>query len=378
MPFADLTLMQGLLAVGGVVLVGVVLQGWWAARKANPRQADQNLDSRIEPTGLGPAPAAATGPAATSGDAAALAAVQAVVAALPDRGEPMPAEAALPELRPAAPRKTARLDPLIDAIATLALEAPVTGDLALVHLPPSRRAGTKPFLIEGENATTLDWEVPMAGQRYRAFQAGVQMANRSGALNEIEYSEFVQKLQAFADGVGAMAELPDMLDVVARARELDAFAGGHDAQLSLDLRANAAAWSVGFIQQCAQRQGFVPGVLPGRLVMPGAEEGAPPVLVLAFDPQAALADDPAAAALRTVQLSLDVPQTPEEAEPFPAWHQAARLLAADMDATMTDDGGRPITLQAFAGIGEDLKQLYQALASRDLAAGSPAARRLFS
>jgi hypothetical protein len=73
-----------------------------------------------------------------------------------------------------------------------------------------------------------------------------------------------------------------------------------------------------------------------------------------------------------------VPQTAEAAEPFPAWHQAARLLAADMDATMTDDQGRPITLHAFAAIGEDLATLYAALASRDLAAGSPAARRLFS
>ena len=43
-----------------------------------------------------------------------------------------------------------------------------------------------------------------------------------------------------------------------------------------------------------------------------------------------------------------------------------------------DDAGRPITLQAFVAIGDDLKQLYQALESRDLAAGSPAARRLFS
>jgi len=361
--------------VGGVVLVGVLAQGWWAARRANPRQAEQDRGHRVEP-GMGPAPGAAAAP--VNVDAAAIAAVQAVVADLPDRSDPLATAAALPELRPAAARKTARLDPLIDAIATLALESPVTGDLALVHLPPSRRAGTKPFLIEGLNAATGDWELPAAGQRYGEFQAGVQLANRSGALNEIEYSEFVQKLQAFADGVGAMAELPDMLDVVARARELDAFAGGHDAQLSLNLRANAAAWSVGYIQQCAQRQGFVPGVLPGRLVLPGADEGAPPVLVLGFDPQAALADDPAAAAVRAVQLSLDVPQTPEAAEPFPAWHQAARLLAADMDATMTDDAGRPITLQAFVSIGDDLKQLYQALDARDLAAGSPAARRLFS
>ena len=352
----DFTLMEGLAAVGGLVLVGLAAQGLWKTRKASPRQAEAPDAARVEPSmhgALAPASAADAEAAAE-------------------------ASAPLGELRPAAPRKTARLDPLIDAIATLALEAPVTGELALVHLPPSRRAGNKPFLIEGLNADSGEWELPAAGQRYGEFQAGVQMANRSGALNEIEYSEFVQKLQTFADGVGAMAELPDMLDVVARARELDAFAGDHDAQLAITLRANGAAWSVGYIQQSAGRHGFLPGVLPGRLVMPAAEDGAPPVLVLAFDSQVALADDPGVAAVREVQLSLDVPQTPEASEPFPAWHEAARLLAADMDATMIDDSGRPITLAAFATIGEDLKLLYRALESRDLAAGSAAARRLFS
>ena len=352
----NIGLTEGLAAVGALVLLGVLAHGVWSARKASPRRAQANDGSRLEPSLGGHLPAGSS----DSADAA------------------VEALAPLAELRPAAPRKTARLDPLIDAIATLALETPVTGELALVHLPPSRRAGNKPFLIEGLNADSGEWELPVAGQRYGEFQAGVQMANRSGALNEIEYSEFVQKLQAFADGVGAMAELPDMLDVVARARELDAFAGEHDAQLAITLRANGAAWSIGYLQQCAGRHGFLPGVLPGRLVMPGAEDGSPPMLVLGFDSQVALADDPGVAAVREVQLSLDVPQTPELAEPFPAWHEAARLLAADMDATMIDDGGRPITLAAFAAIGADLKQLYRALESRDLAAGSPAARRLFS
>ena len=364
------TLAEGLAVVGGVVLLGVLANGIYQARKASPRQADEvGSGKRLEPQ-MGaslPAGAGQGGGHSAQSDPA-----------LGGQADP-PTDTSLPlDLRPAAPRKTARLDPLIDAIATLALDAPVTGELALAHLPPSRRAGTKPFLIEGLNRDSADWELPAAGQRYAEFQAGVQMANRSGALNEIEYSEFVQKLQGFAEGVGAMAELPDMLDVVARARELDGFAGDHDAQLSLTLRANGAAWSVGYLQQIAGRHGFSPGALPGRLVMPGAEDASPPVLVLRFDQQVALADDPAAASVREVQLSLDVPQTPEAAEPFPAWHQAARLLAADMDAAMIDDSGRPITLHAFAGIGKDLATLYTALASRDLAAGSPAARRLFS
>jgi hypothetical protein len=49
-----------------------------------------------------------------------------------------------------------------------------------------------------------------------------------------------------------------------------------------------------------------------------------------------------------------------------------------MDATMIDDQGRLITLHAFAAIGADLEMLYRALESRDLAAGSTAARRLFN
>ena len=380
----SITLTQGLIAVGGLVLVGVVAQGVWAARKASPRQADV-LPGRTEPSLHGGAHEQGNTPGST-GAAGGQDSVLAGPAAPGQATEPgdlahlgtLDGSTPLGDLRPITPRKTARLDPLIDAIATLRLDAPVTGDLALAHLPPSRRAGTKPFLIEGLNANSNDWELPAAGQRYSEFQAGVQLANRSGALDQIEYSEFVQKLQAFADGVGAMPDLPDMQDAVARGRELDAFASDHDAQLSLTLRANGAAWSLGYLQQCAGRHGFVPGALPGRLVMPGVGDGSPAVLVLAFDQQAALADNPGATSVREAHLSLDVPQTAESAEPFPAWHEAARLLAAEMDAEMIDGAGRPITLHAFATIGTDLAQLYGALAQRDLAAGSAAARRLFS
>ena len=49
---------------------------------------------------------------------------------------------------------------------------------------------------------------------------------------------------------------------------------------------------------------------------PAADEGAPPVLLLEFDAQAALAEDPQAAALREVILSLDVPQVQRSEQPF--------------------------------------------------------------
>ena len=196
----------GLAILGGLVLAAIVAHSAWSARRNTPRQplqpeAPQNtddLDARQEP-GMD--------------------------------FEPMPL--AVLEKKPG-------LDALIDVIAPIALDGNVSGDAALAALPPTRRAGSKPFAVEGLNALTQQWEMPAPGQRYSAFQAGVQLANRVGALNEIEYSEFVMKAQAFADAVGGAPEFPEMLDEVARARELDQFASGHDAQLGFTLRARSA------------------------------------------------------------------------------------------------------------------------------------------
>ncbi len=278
---------------------------------------------------------------------------------------------------PAMERKPG-LDALIDVLAPIAVEAAVSGDAALAAMPPTRRAGSKPFAIEGFNEATRQWETPHAGQRYSGFQAGVQLANRTGALNEIEFSEFVMKAQAFADAINGAPDFPDMLDEVARAREMDQFASGHDAQLGFTLRATNAAWSPGYVQQNAARLGFVPGAIPGRMVLPAASPGAPPMLGLSFDTQAALADDPAQSALRELTLSLDVPQVHRSEQPFVRMRDAAVALAAAMEGIITDDNGEVIRAEGMDVIGSDLEQLYDTLDARDLAAGSPLARRLFS
>jgi len=357
------TLTIALASLGGVVLAGVIAHGAWQARKAGPKRAEvaperTELREPVMDGGVTPGRSAESG---ESGEARTLAALH----------EPAPE-------RRASRRVSPKLDALIDSIATVRVDAPVSGAHVIAHLPTTRRAGGKPFMIEGLNSESGEWEVPTLGQRYGEFQAGVQLANRTGALNEIEYSEFVQKVQAFADAIGAMADFPDMLEAVAGARELDHFAVAHDAQLAVHLRAREAAWSVGYIQQHASRHGFVPGVVPGRLVLPAAEDGAPPVLTLTFDSQAALADDPNLAAVRDVTLSFDVPQTDPNAAPFAAWQASAQALAQGMDASVVDDHDRQLGSESFAAIGHELGQLYAALEGRDLAAGTSAARRLFS
>ncbi len=358
------SLTVGLAILGGGTLAAVVAWNAWTTRRRTPRQARQDEA----------APAEASEPV-----------LDEAVAPAPQDG--LPAEAALHDplddaplgLVPA-PERRPGLDALIDVIAPIELDDGdlVSGEAAMAALPPTRRVGSKPFAVEGLHETRGEWEPPRAGQRYTAFQAGVQLANRNGALNEIEFSEFVVKTQAFADAVGGSPDFPEMRDEVARARELDQFASAHDAQLSLTLRARSTAWSPGYLHQHASRLGFVPGVIPGRMVLPVVAPSTQPVLSLSFDTQAALAEDPAQAALHTLTLSVDVPQVPRAEQPFARMREVTTALAGAMDGVITDDLGQPIRPEALDAIAADLEALYDTLDARDLSAGSPQARRLFS
>lgn len=357
------SLQIGLAVAGGVVLAAVVAYNAWKTQKSAPKLPEPDAPHK---------PHAAM-------DGASDQAQMANPDSLPGDGERHEPQFFLPgkEATALLDKKPA-LDALIDVIAPIALDAVVSGDLALASMPPTRRVGSKPFAVEGQNATTLAWEWPQPGQRYLAFQAGVQLANRTGALNEIEFSEFVIKTQSFADALGGEPDFPDMLGEVARARELDDFASQHDAQISFTLRTLSAAWSPGYVQQHAQRLGFVPASIAGRMVLPASQAGSPGVLSLAFDPRAALAEDPLQSALHEVTLSLDAPQVNRAEQPFVRMRESALALAARMEGAILDDAGRVISADGLDAIGASLEQLYDVLDARDFSAGSPLARRLFS
>jgi hypothetical protein len=381
-----LSLTQALVGLAVLLLLGLAASGWWrvrqlqARRPAAPalRQADPLRSGRIEPALDAAGASAEASSGADASSAAGTAASDPPALRLP-------------------PRRLPRLDALIDAIATLPIESPVTADAVWPHLPTSRRAGSKPLLVEGLDAESGHWEpleMLTPGSRVAELQAGVQLANRSGALNEIEYSEFLQKVQALADALGTVAEAPDMIEVVARARELESLTTPLDAQLTVTLVSSGVPWSLGYLHQTASRAGLVPGALPGRWVRPAREEGAPPIVALLVDTQSALAeaDSPPGggtpqAAVRSCQLVLDVPQSPasgigvagsDSDEPFPVWHHLALVLAQALPASIVDDSGEPISPAAFAAIGDEVSALYARLEALDLAAGSAAARRLFS
>ena len=106
----SLTVYLGLL--GAAVVLLVLVHGWWQSRSASVRQVKRLPIEPVDST-LGGGVEAVAGP---------------LGAAVPN-----------PHQVPPVRKGHARLDPLIDAIATITIDAPVSGDHVLLHVPASRR-----------------------------------------------------------------------------------------------------------------------------------------------------------------------------------------------------------------------------------------------
>ena len=283
--------------------------------------------------------------------------------------------------RPPAPARCARreraplqLDALIDAIAPIdARGAGHRRRRRSPHLPPTRRVGSKPFVdrrperrdrrVGGAGAGPALRRVPgrrAAGQPHRRAQRDRVLRVRAEACRPSPRRS------------ARRADFPDMLDVVARARELDAFAERSTMRSSRCTCTRAARPGASATSSSMRaRHGFVPGVVPGRLVLPSARGGraAGAGADLRLAGRARRRARPRRGARRDARASTCRRPT-RSVEPFEAWQAAAQALAVGMDA---DDRRRRRPAAQRARLrrrsAPSSASSTTALEARDLAAG---------
>ncbi len=265
------------------------------------------------------------------------------------------------------------IDDAIHAVVTLEPEGQISGERALSLLHAFRHAGRQPVMLVGVRG---DLQEPLrAGQRYDAVLVAVQLANRSGPLNEIEWSEFVAALAHVAEQFPATCEIPDMRETTARARALDALCVPLDAQIGINLASVQSGWTGQQVADHAREQGLI--LRPDGRFHALDERGATLVVLQNGDGGAFRADTLDAQHTSRLTLLLDVPRAPENSEPFERMLVLAHKLAALLDATLVDDQSRVLTLNALASIGRQIEPVYEKLAEAGMPAGSPRALALF-
>ena len=383
-----------LFGAGGVFIVGVFSYNKWQeykAKKSVERAFSTDHDDVLMRDGDAPAaeaqepvlrqeprfdaaPAAKAEPSFGAPPAAAV--PDAPVHAEPSFGDAgaeqtpaaAPAAPVQQEVSAASEQATSLVDPLIDCLLPLSLEAPVRGDKILPVLQTLRLVGNKPVHFIGLHVNG-DWEPITHGGVYTKMQGGVQLASRSTALNELEYSELVTRLRGVADDIGAEPEVPDMMEVMAEARNLHRFVAGHDAQLGVNLHTNGAPWAISTLLFALEKQGF--DVRPdGRFVMPDGDGS----YLFSLSTNVTLAGE----TTPRLTLLLDVPCVAPARDGFGAMVACAKALVGRLDATIVDDYNQALSDAALAEIAGQVQEFYQEMDAADIPAGSTRALRLFS
>lgn len=357
-----------LIAIGGTIVVGVISYNKWQeykTRKSVQRAfssdhddvlmqpsavADDASELRHEPSFSIPDAAAGSEQASDAAGAA----------------DGMPVAVAADTVTPPPPQDLP-VDPLIDCNIPLMLEGTLQGAQILPALQTLTHIGSKPIHYIGLRADQ-QWEAVRSAGTYSALQAGVQLANRSSALNELEYSELVMRLRAVADQLGAEPDVPDMAEVVHVARELHHFIVEHDAQLGINVHSKGAPWVVDNLHIMLKKQGFE--LLPnGRLSMPDGDGGN--LFLLSTNANAG------AATTARLTLLLEVPCVAPLRDGFGAMTSCARMLASKLDGAVVDDGNQLLSEEALAEIAAQVAEFYDDMETAEIPAGSNRAQRLF-
>lgn len=263
------------------------------------------------------------------------------------------------------------LDPTTEAVIDVSFAHPIEArDLAqeLQHLS---RVGSKPVRWLAETTDGEHHAFLQDGQQYIALQLAVLLANRSGALSDIEWSQLWTFAQTLANLHDGQVEGPEQERVVSRAQALDLLCADLDAQVGLSIRL-AGPMPAQQVIAYVKEAGFLPY---GRQLAWLSDSGVPRFLA-SFDGHGA--DQVQSASIERVDLLLDLPNSPADEQAFSRMAAVARDLAGKLEAVVLDDSGRLLPEGADDKVDEQISEMYQKLEAAGFVAGTPRTIRVFA
>jgi len=261
------------------------------------------------------------------------------------------------------------VDARCEAVIDISFPHPVDADALLAALQALIRAADKPVRLFAQNEDAQRVRLPQ-GEPCSSLQLAVLLANRSGALNRIAWSAIWTQAQALAAQFDGAIEGPEQDQVVAEAAALDALCASLDATVNLCVKL-AAPLPLAEVQRAAHEVGFTSH--EAHWVWVGAH-GAPRFTLL---PEGA-ASQPTPQHVQRLDLILDVPNSPPDAQAFSYMARIGRNLAQHLHAMLLDDQGKPLAADADAVIDQQLQDITRRLIEAGFAPGSARCARVFA
>jgi FtsZ-interacting cell division protein ZipA len=262
-------------------------------------------------------------------------------------------------------------DPVCEVVIEIAFPQPVSGAELLPYVQELGRAGRKPVRIFAETDQRRHRARLHPEELYASLQLAVLLANRSGALTAIEWSQAWNRAQDLAERFDATIEGPEQQSVLDQAAHLDEACAALDTQVGLTLLLDSPL-SATEVMALARDLGFI---TDGRRLAWLADSGVPRFTLVRPD---GAAFDTGADTIACLYLLLDVPCSPADPHAFSHMVGVGRNLALSLGAQLVDDQGKPLAEGAETSVDERLRVLFSQLEQVGLTAGSARAQRVFA
>lgn len=236
----------------------------------------------------------------------------------------------------------------------------------------------KPVHWVGFNERNREWErlQPDSHLSIRRLRIGLQLVNRLGPVSPSDVAIFGNAIQALADELMAVADMPPSR-VLDQAAELDQFCAAVDLEIGVNLVSRAGSFSGTKIRALAEAAGMVLGIdgLFTRYDDLGrAQFSLQNYETTAFSPEA----------LRTMTTHgltflLDVPRVDHGERVFMQMTDLAKRFAETLQGVLVDDNRQPLSDAQLEHIRREfIGKPQSTMTDYGIPAGSARAQRLFS
>ena len=308
---------------------------------------------------------------------------QAAAGAVNGRVEPQLREPAIAERgssvdKPGVDKTAAVLDPEIMFIAEISRIEPFPPEVIKTLLKYLLEFGRRVICL-GCREKSATWEKldEAVEAKYIRIKVGLQLADRSGFVNESQLALFCDMLQGFAENNQAAAQFPERKAAISTAVELDKFCAGVDISIGLNVIAQEGqAFHGTKLRALSEAAGF-------KLLEDGAfhylnEQGESLFTLSSHEATSFTPEQIKNLSIRGVTLLLDVPRVASGIRVFDQMLISARQFAASLNGILVDDNRIPLNDRGIEKIRQQLRAVYTAMDQRNISAGSFRALRLFS
>jgi hypothetical protein len=364
-------LQVALLLIAGALLLVIYVAGKWQERRLLRRLGEQFGGEVGDALLASEAPGAARAPAARARIEPGLQTVGGAqsdpTGTLVEAAHIAPRAATEAVPAPSIPKRSDWVeDPMLDCVLELRCTRQVDGVSFIdAAMPLTGGQWPLPVAFVVWDARAEQWVHPDRFGYYTDALAAIQLADRRRVLDEEQVGRFVAAVRHLAVVLDADCDPPDVARVAAGAAELDRLCARFDVRIAVNLEALGDPWTQARVDAAASQASLLPAG-PLKWAPPSSAGASPLSLSM-----------PAAVSERA-SLELDVPRTPAGAGTVQALFSLGNQLAAQLNARLVDDNGRPIDADSVTAIEAQLDKLFADMKAAGIDAGGERARRLYS